>query len=148
MPRSLTSAAFLLTVAALFLFASAAPARGEEAKKEEPAAAEKISIEKFEEMRKAKDVVVLDVRTPEEFQEGHVPGARNVDVMDKSFAERAKSLDKDKTYLVYCQSGGRSTRAAAKMKQMGFGKLYNFAGSMAEWEKAGKPIEKGEAKSN
>jgi rhodanese-related sulfurtransferase len=106
---------------------------------------EKISIEKFEDMKKAKDVVVLDVRTPEEFKDGHVPGARNIDVMDKSFAERAKSLDKDKTYLVYCQSGGRSTRAAAKMKQMGFGKLYNFAGSMVEWEKAGKPIEKGEA---
>ena len=65
---------------------------------------------------------------------------------DKSFAERAKSLDKDKTYLVYCQSGRRSARAAAKMKEMGFGKLYNFAGSMVEWEKAGKPIEKGEAK--
>ena len=142
---TLTPAALLAITGALSLFA-ATPARGEDAKKEEPAAAEKISIEQFEEMRKEKDVVVLDVRTPEEFKEGHVPGARNVDVMDKSFAERAKSLDKDKTYLVYCQSGGRSTRAAAKMKEMGFGKLYNFAGSMVEWEKAGKPIEKDEAK--
>ena len=131
---------------ALGLFA-AAPARGEEAKKPaEPEGAEKISIEKFEEMRKAKDVVVLDVRTPEEFKAGRVPGARNVDVKDERFAERVKSLDKDKTYLVYCRTGRRSNAATATMKQLGFGKLYNFAGSMAEWEKAGKPVEKGEGK--
>jgi rhodanese-related sulfurtransferase len=57
-----------------------------------------------------------------------------------------KQLDKDKTYVVYCQAGGRSTRAAAKMKELGVDKLFNFAGSMNEWNKAGKPVEKGEEK--
>ena len=59
-------------------------------------------------------------------------------------AERIKSLDNDKTYLDYCRTGRRSNAATAKMKELGFGKLYNFAGSMVEWEKAGKPVEKGE----
>ena len=73
--------------------------------------------------------------------------ARNVDVKGEAFAERVNSLDKDKTYLVYCRTGRRSATATAKMKELGFTKLYNFAGSMVEWEKAGKPIEKGDAKS-
>ena len=137
-------AALLLTAAALAVFV-ARPAYAEDAKHEKaPEAVEKISLERFEELRKGKDVVVLDVRSPDEYSEGHVPGARNLNVTDKTFAERVAKLDKDKTYLVYCQSGGRSTRAAAKMKELGFGKLYNFAGSMVEWEKAGKPVEKGE----
>src|SRR5688500_8067423 len=102
--------ASLLLIAASFglLVFTVPPAYGEDAKKE-PAGAEKISIEKFEEMRKAKDVVVLDVRTPEEFKAGRVPGATNVDIQNEQFAERIKSLDKDKTYLVYCRSGRRST---------------------------------------
>jgi rhodanese-related sulfurtransferase len=141
------SPALLLAAAALLALFAAAPVRGQDAKKEkEPEGAEKISIERFEEMRKAKDVVVLDVRTPEEFKAGRVPGARNVDVKDEGFAERLKSLDKDKTYLVYCRTGRRSNAATATMKELGFAKLYNFAGSMVEWEKAGKPVEKGEAK--
>ena len=145
MRTPLPSAALLLTVTLLAF--SSGPARGQDAKKEqEPQGAEKISIEKFEELRKAKDVVVLDVRTPEEFKAGRVPGAQNVDVKGEDFAERIKSLDKDQTYLVYCRTGRRSNAATAMMKELGFGKLYNFSGSMLEWEKAGKPVEKGETK--
>ena len=104
---------------------------------------EKLSIGQFEEKRKGKDVVVLDVRTPEEFEAGHVPGATNLNFRDEKFAEKVAKLDKEKTYLVYCATGRRSTGATAKMKEAGFGKLYNFTGSMAEWNKAGKPVEKG-----
>jgi rhodanese-related sulfurtransferase len=52
-------------------------------------------------------------------------------------------MDKDEPYLVYCQSGRRSTRAVEQMKQLGFTRLFNFAGSMNEWDEAKKPVEKG-----
>ena len=117
-----------------------------EEKKDAGGEVERITIEQFEEKRKAKGVVVLDVRTPEEFEAGHVPGATNLDFRDEKFAERVAKLDKDKTYLVYCATGRRSTGATGKMKEIGFGKLFNFTGSMAAWNKAGKPVEKGSEK--
>jgi rhodanese-related sulfurtransferase/enamine deaminase RidA (YjgF/YER057c/UK114 family) len=101
----------------------------------------KVSLEQFEALRLKKDVVVLDVRTPDEFAEGHVPGAANVNLQDKTFADKVAQLDKSKTYVVYCQAGGRAGRACTKMKDMGFNVL-DFAGSMNEWNKANKPVEK------
>ena len=132
--------ALLAVVVALSL--GARPSAAEE-KKDAGGEAEKITIEQFEEKRKAKAVVVLDVRTAEEFEAGHVPGATNLDFRDEKFADKVAKLDKDKTYLVYCATGRRSTGATGKMKELGFGKLFNFTGSMAEWNKAGKPVEKG-----
>jgi rhodanese-related sulfurtransferase len=117
-------------------------ADGEE-KKPTDGEAERITLEQFEKKRKEKDVVVLDVRTPEEFEAGHVPGATNLNFRDEKFAEKVAALDKGKTYLVYCATGRRSTGATGKMKELGFGKLFNFTGSMAAWNKADKPVEKG-----
>jgi enamine deaminase RidA (YjgF/YER057c/UK114 family)/rhodanese-related sulfurtransferase len=105
----------------------------------------KVSLEQFEALRQKKDVVVLDVRTPDEFAEGHVPGATNVNLQDKSFADKVGRLDNSKTNVVYCQAGGRAGRACTKMKDMGFNVL-DFAGSMNEWNKASKPVEKGAGK--
>jgi phage shock protein E len=120
--------------------------RAEDKPAEKPAskAVEKITIEQFEEKAKEKDVVILDVRSPEEFKEGHVPGATNVNVSDEKFAEKVEALGKDKSILVYCRSGKRSTVATEKMSKMGFEKLYNFVGSMNEWTAAKKPVEKGD----
>ena len=118
-------------------------AAAEEAKKPAEGEVETITLDQFEEKRKAKDVVVLDVRTPEEFEAGHVPGATNLNFRDEGFAAKVATLDKGKTYLVYCATGRRSTGATAKMKELGFGKLFNFTGSMAAWNKADKPVEKG-----
>ena len=125
------------------------PAEGEkkgtdgEKKPAEGGEVAKVTLEEFEEKRKGKDVVVLDVRTPEEFEAGHVPGATNLNFRDEGFAAKVATLDKGKTYLVYCATGRRSTGATAKMKELGFGKLFNFTGSMAAWNKADKPVEKG-----
>jgi rhodanese-related sulfurtransferase/enamine deaminase RidA (YjgF/YER057c/UK114 family) len=114
------------------------PAKGADAQS-------KVSLERFEELRQQKDVVVLDVRTPEEYAAGHVPGATNLNIQDKSFADRAANLDKSRTYVVYCQAGGRAGRACTKMQDMGF-KVFDFTGSMNAWNAANKPVEKGEAK--
>lgn len=63
--------------------------------------------------------VVVDVRTPSEFAEGHVAGALNIDVSAADFEERIKALDPGEGYLVYCQSGNRSAAAAAAMTRLG-----------------------------
>ena len=105
----------------------------------------KISMEEFDRMRKEKDVVVLDVRTPREFAEGHVAGAVNASVAGvplKQFDEQVGKLDKDKTYLVHCARGVRSAAAVSRMQRLGFKHLLDYSGGMDEWRKAGKPDEK------
>jgi rhodanese-related sulfurtransferase len=105
----------------------------------------RITMEEFDRMRKEKDVVVLDVRTPREFGEGHVAGAVNVSVAGvplKQFDEQVGKLDKDKTYLVHCARGVRSAAAVSRMQRLGFKHLLDYSGGMDEWRKAGKPLEK------
>lgn len=63
---------------------------------------------------------ILDVRTPAEYDGGHLAGAPNYDVTAPDFADRVADLPKDTTYFVYCKSGGRSGQAAQAMRQMGF----------------------------
>lgn len=87
-------------------------------------------------------VTVLDVRTPEEFEEGHIKGAKNVDIMDKGFEKKLATVDKSKPVLVHCQAGGRSKRSLPKLEQAGFGQIYHLEEGFAGWQKAGKPVEK------
>ena len=86
------------------------------------------------------NVVVLDVRTPEEFATGHVRGAQNLDVTGPDFAARIALLDPSKTYVLYCRSGTRSARAADQMQATGFGSLFN-AGGFSDLKAAGVPSE-------
>ena len=87
-------------------------------------------------------VVALDVRTPEEFAEGHIAGATNINFMDKDFATQVGKLDRDKVYLVHCASGGRSKRCLPQLKQLGFKLIYHLDGGFSAWEEAGKPVAK------
>jgi rhodanese-related sulfurtransferase len=70
-------------------------------------------------------VVLIDVRTPEEFNEGHIAGALNIDVQSASFDSEIASLDKGLTYALYCRSGNRSGIAAGKMSDVGFTSILN-----------------------
>jgi rhodanese-related sulfurtransferase len=103
-----------------------------------------VKPEQFDALRKADTnaTVVLDVRTKKEYREGHIPGSVMIDFNADDFEQQVAKLDKDKTYLVHCAAGGRSSRACKKMEQLGFKKLYNLEGGMGAWEKAGKPVEK------
>ena len=81
--------------------------------------------------------VVLDVRTPEEFEEKHIPQAELLDINDaKAFMDGLDSMDKSKAYFIYCRSGGRSGRACAVMQQYGFPVTFNLLGGILEWEGA------------
>ena len=89
-----------------------------------------------------KEVVVLDVRTPEEFNEGHLKGAVNINIQSPTFKEDVAKLDKSKTYLVNCAAGGRSTRACNAMGDLGFKDALNLEGGFKAWSAAGQPVEK------
>ena len=75
-------------------------------------------------------VIILDVRTASEYQEGHLEDALLVSLHEPDFPERIRSLDKSKTYLVYCRSGSRSRSAVNTMRKEGFTKAYNVRGGI------------------
>lgn len=100
-----------------------------------------VDVAEWETLRKDPKVVVLDVRTAEEFADGHIPGAINLDIRGGKFAETLAGLDKTKTYLVHCAVGGRSAKACGQMDGLKFEKVLNLSGGITAWEAAGhKPV--------
>lgn len=138
----LANCLFLLAVLGMWALAPQLRAEDQPAGKH---AVQKIDVNQFDQMRKEKDAVVLDVRTPHEYAEGHVPGAVNLDIHDPQFEQKLEKLDKSRTYLVHCAKGVRSAKAVKKMSTMGFLNLFDFHGGFSAWENAHKPIEKGGA---
>ncbi|MFT7072898.1 rhodanese-like domain-containing protein [Patiriisocius sp. Uisw_017] len=89
----------------------------------------------FEILSENRDAQLVDVRTDKEFLVSHLKNAQNICVTDTDFKERVASLDKAKPIYVYCNKGGRSAKAAAILKDMGFTKIYDLQGGITEWEK-------------
>lgn len=106
--------------------------------------AEEISVSQaFELIQNNQDnenFMILDVRTPQEYQEEHLEDAINIDYYSENFQDRLSELDKNKIFLVYCQSGSRSTNAVTIMINLGFVELYNMLGGIAAWISAGYPV--------
>jgi len=97
-------------------------------------------VERFAKLKDSTDVIVIDVRTTEEFNEGHIEGAINIDQKKDDFINKVKSrLPINKTYAIYCRSGRRSANAAAKMADHGY-KCINLKGGIIAWKEAGKKI--------
>jgi rhodanese-related sulfurtransferase len=93
------------------------------------------------------DAVILDVRTPVEYDMSHITGAMNVNVQDDDFASLVAGLDKDKTYLVHCTrnpDNGRSSRALETMQSLGFKNLYSLEGGYVAWKEAELPLTEAE----
>ncbi|HET8829550.1 MAG TPA: rhodanese-like domain-containing protein [Pelobium sp.] len=84
--------------------------------------------------------LLLDVRTPEEFGEGHLKNAVNYDFKNADFKSRINVLDKNKTYYVYCRSGKRSSAATEEMRTLGFKTIYELDGGILKWMEEGKKI--------
>jgi phage shock protein E len=89
-----------------------------------------------------KELVILDIRTPSEFADGHIDKAVNVDFYDKAFGEKIGKLDKSKTYLVHCAAGGRSTKSLDQFKAKGFTNVVHLDGGFNAWKEAGQPVKK------
>ena len=91
------------------------------------------------------EVLVLDVRTPEEYAEGHIANALNYNIHDDNFERSVRALDKTKPYLVHCAkgvAGGRSRRAIDVLKDSGAMKVYHLNGGFSAWQEAEQPFEK------
>jgi phage shock protein E len=101
-----------------------------------------VDVAKFEQLCAGTNVVVLDVRTPSEYFEGHLTNSILLDYRSPEFAEQVAKLDKSKQYLVHCAGGNRSARACAKMETLGFTNLVNLEGGYGAWKEAGKPVTK------
>ena len=93
---------------------------------------------KFAEKIAEPDVVVLDVRTPEEFNSGHIPNAINIDIYSDYFRTDISALDKSKSYAVYCRSSKRSVDASSEMDLTGFKSTFNLTGGIIEWVDSGR----------
>ena len=89
------------------------------------------------------DAIVIDVRTPAEYEMSHITNAVNVNVQDDSFAQTAATLDPDKTYIVHCTKNpadGRSSRALETLRELGFTNLYSLEGGYVAWKEAELPL--------
>ena len=86
------------------------------------------------------DFVILDVRTPAEFADGHLVGAVNIDIQAPDFEGRLKLLDRARTYLVYCRTGNRSLRAVQAMERLGFRSIFHMTQGMVGWQAQKLPV--------
>ncbi|MEO0493773.1 MAG: rhodanese-like domain-containing protein [Actinomycetota bacterium] len=86
------------------------------------------------------DLVILDVRTPDEFAEGHIDGAIMIDFYEADFSARLTELDPDVPYLIYCRSGNRSGQTRAILADLGFSDVADVDGGVLAWADAGLPL--------
>ena len=96
----------------------------------------------IQENRENPEFVIIDVRTPEEFSEGHIENAINIDFYSETFQDELDILDKNKTYLIYCRSGSRSGSALDIMEALNFREVYNITGGIIQWKAEGFPVVK------
>lgn len=91
-------------------------------------------------MQSRQDPVIIDVRTRQEYQAGHLDGAINLDYYSSGFLDRLKALNKNNTYIVYCRKGIRGGIALEMMRSLGFKEVYNILGGLALWAEEGWPM--------
>ena len=104
------------------------------------ASANNLGVNEFSAKAAEPGVVTLDVRTPGEFAEGYIEGARLIDFQSGNFENEIASLDKNATYAVYCRSGNRSGQAVKVMQDAGFTNVFNMNGGVIDWANAGLPL--------
>ena len=93
----------------------------------------RVSVSQAKQLVSNPDIVIIDVRTPEEWAEGIIPGAQKVDYLAGDVETQLAKLDKSKEYLVYCRSGNRSQKSMALMNEAGFDKVYELKGGYKAW---------------
>ncbi len=96
---------------------------------------EKLDAKSFQEkLSNTNDVQLVDVRTPEEFESGHIEKSKNLNIYDSQFEKEISKLDKSQPVFVYCRSGGRSSNAASKLMELGFTEIYDLQGGITSWK--------------
>lgn len=97
-----------------------------------------MDVDKYEQAVKGKKVQLVDVRTTEEYKEGHIKGAENIDFFADDFLKQFKSYDKEEPLYLYCRSGNRSAKASKKLSEAGFKNIIDLKGGYKAWKAAGK----------
>lgn len=100
----------------------------------------KEAFTEIEKHRDNPDFVVLDVRTPEEYQNEHLENAKLLDVKSSDFEDKLENLDKDKEYFIYCKAGVRGCKACELMQKHGFEKVINITGGIDKWKSKRLPV--------
>ena len=98
---------------------------------------EDVNVENFNQLIEKGDGIIIDVRTSQEFNSGHIIDATNIDFHSDDFSDKLENVRKDVPIYVYCRSGGRSSSAANKMEKLGFTKVYNMIGGIGSWQSEG-----------
>lgn len=106
-----------------------------------PSVATNIDVNTAQQTLQQSQVKLLDVRTAEEYTQGHIPGAQNIDFLGSNFAEEIKKLDPQQHYVVYCASGNRSQKATQQMSDLGFTQVQNVLGGFQAWQSQNLPVE-------
>ncbi len=101
-----------------------------------------ISPEEFKSKADTGEYILVDIRTPEEYQSGHIEGAINIDYYAPDFKEQVSKLDKNRKYLYYCRSGHRSGEAEILAETFNFAEVYELDGGINAWQKVGFQIKK------
>lgn len=96
----------------------------------------------IESNRNNPDFVIIDIRTPEEFAEGYIEGAINIDYYSETFEDELDSIDKNKMYLIYCEWGNRSGATLATMEGLKFMEVYDIKSGIEAWLTEGLPVVK------
>jgi len=97
----------------------------------------RLDVKMFKEkMNAKKSKIILDVRTPQEYQKAHIKKATLINFYDPGFKSKLAKLDKDKTYFVYCASGMRSKKAAKALSKLGIENIYELKGGFNAWQRA------------
>ena len=96
----------------------------------------------FQSEMTGKEVLLIDVRTPAEFADGHLSQAINIDWNGSDFVQKVQQLDKTKPVFVYCAVGGRSSKAKSKLVELGFKEVHNLIGGFDQWSAEGLPFDK------
>ena len=90
----------------------------------------------YEQVTSGNKVTVIDVRTPQEYQDGHIENAQNINVQSADFKAKMENFDKDKPIYIYCRSGARSAKAGKILEDMGFKEIYDLKGGILSWKGA------------
>ena len=99
-----------------------------------------ISIDKFQKKIATERHLLVDVRTSEEFADGHIKGAINIDYLAENFSIEIQELELESPVLLYCRSGNRSSKAMKTMKELGFKEVYNLEGGIKGWISENNPV--------
>lgn len=84
---------------------------------------------------KSVNQVIIDIRTPQEFSQGHIKGAVNINYFDSTFMDQIGKYDKSKPIFLYCRSGNRTSSASARVAKLGFGEIYDLQGGIMNWSR-------------